>query len=432
MAPWNRPGGTAERPDGRGASLAQLIERFVLGENMVLPLDALTHRIAVFAARGGAKTNPAAVLLEELVADQMPVVILDPAGVWFGLSLATDGNAHGLPVAVLGGPHAGLEVRAHSGATVADFAVQLQRPIVVDLSSLAPRCTTRFVADFVNQVLARGPRSIHLVVAEADVVASDAGADEGALAALLAAADTAGVGMTWIGERPAAVSPRILDGLDAVVIGRLTAADDRATVRSWLRTRAAAVDVRRVHDTLSALDPDEAWLCSPRWLGVVERFTLRNRATYDAARNGRTPLRPPQSRASAVELARLRARCIPLAEPSRPERALAYGRAQSEAGVARRATEPAQHAPPKRRRGRPVEDLVLTAAERSILQRYTKHAQSAPQLAMRARIVLECAEGRLNGAVARDLGISIQMVGRWRRRFLQEGLRGLEGSPSRM
>ena len=115
MAPWNRPGGTAERPDGRGASLAQLIERFVLGENMVLPLDALTHRIAVFAARGGAKTNPAAVLLEELVADQMPVVILDPAGVWFGLSLATDGNAHGLPVAVLGGPHAGLEVRAHSG-----------------------------------------------------------------------------------------------------------------------------------------------------------------------------------------------------------------------------------------------------------------------------------------------------------------------------
>ncbi len=80
----------------------------------------------------------------------------------------------------------------------------------------------------------------------------------------------------------------------------------------------------------------------------------------------------------------------------------------------------------KRRRGRPVERLVLGPDEKAVLQRYVKQVQRSPQLAMRAQIVLACAEGRLNGQVARDLRISIQMVGRWRRRFVQERLQGLE------
>jgi transposase len=45
---------------------------------------------------------------------------------------------------------------------------------------------------------------------------------------------------------------------------------------------------------------------------------------------------------------------------------------------------------------------------------------------VRARIVLLCADGRLNGDVATELGTSIQMVGRWRRRFVQGRLSGLK------
>ena len=76
-----------------------------------------------------------------------------------------------------------------------------------------------------------------------------------------------------------------------------------------------------------------------------------------------------------------------------------------------------------------MERLVLRADERTALQRYAKQTTRAPQLAIRAQIVLACAEGRLNGQVARDLGVSIQMVGRWRRRFVQERLQGLEAPP---
>src|SRR5436190_15386695 len=45
------------------------------------------------------------------------------------------------------------------------------------------------------------------------------------------------------------------------------------------------------------------------------------------------------------------------------------------------------------RPGRPVADLVLTGAERDQLTRWARRASSAQALALRARIVLACADG---------------------------------------
>jgi transposase len=50
-------------------------------------------------------------------------------------------------------------------------------------------------------------------------------------------------------------------------------------------------------------------------------------------------------------------------------------------------------------------------------------------LAQRARIVLGCAEGRLNRDVARDEAFTIQTVGKWRQRFLELRLDGLTNLP---
>lgn len=44
---------------------------------------------------------------------------------------------------------------------------------------------------------------------------------------------------------------------------------------------------------------------------------------------------------------------------------------------------------------------------------------------MRSRIVLACADGASNTAVARDLGVHLSTVGKWRRRFLKLRLDGL-------
>jgi transposase len=50
-------------------------------------------------------------------------------------------------------------------------------------------------------------------------------------------------------------------------------------------------------------------------------------------------------------------------------------------------------------------------------------------LALRARIVLACAEGRDNTEVAAEVGVTHQTVGKWRRRFIDRRLDGLLDEP---
>jgi len=80
-------------------------------------------------------------------------------------------------------------------------------------------------------------------------------------------------------------------------------------------------------------------------------------------------------------------------------------------------------------RGRPVPKLTLTAEEREALQGWARRPKTAQALALRARIVLACAEGESNTAVAAALGLCKPTVGKWRGRFLTQRLDGLLDEP---
>jgi hypothetical protein len=56
------------------------------------------------------------------------------------------------------------------------------------------------------------------------------------------------------------------------------------------------------------------------------------------------------------------------------------------------------------RTGRPIAPLSLAAEERERLEEWARRPKTAQGLARRARIVLECARGGANTAVARKLG----------------------------
>jgi transposase len=79
--------------------------------------------------------------------------------------------------------------------------------------------------------------------------------------------------------------------------------------------------------------------------------------------------------------------------------------------------------------GRPKAELVLTDAERAQLARWARRAKTAQFLALRAKIVLACAEGGTNRQVAADLGVDDSTVDRWRARFIARRLEGLHDEP---
>jgi len=81
------------------------------------------------------------------------------------------------------------------------------------------------------------------------------------------------------------------------------------------------------------------------------------------------------------------------------------------------------------RTGRPLPPLTLTDEERRTLQAWARRPTSAQRLASRARIVLACAEGLGNDQVALRTGVGRVTVGKWRRRFLDARLDGLNDEP---
>jgi len=76
-----------------------------------------------------------------------------------------------------------------------------------------------------------------------------------------------------------------------------------------------------------------------------------------------------------------------------------------------------------------LEPVVLTDDERETLQRWARRPSSAQALALRCRIVLECAKGGHNTEVAKRLGVARSTVNKWRARFQAERLDGLHDEP---
>ena len=68
------------------------------------------------------------------------------------------------------------------------------------------------------------------------------------------------------------------------------------------------------------------------------------------------------------------------------------------------------------RTGRPKARLEVTAVERGELERLARRARTNRHVALRAKIVLRCAHGESNVAVAAKLRCSNVPVGKWRQR----------------
>src|SRR6266849_6309681 len=79
--------------------------------------------------------------------------------------------------------------------------------------------------------------------------------------------------------------------------------------------------------------------------------------------------------------------------------------------------------------GRPILPLQLSREERETLERWVRRPKSAQALALRARVILACAQGKTNTAVAQQMHLAKPTVGKWRSRFVARRLDGLLDEP---
>ncbi len=70
--------------------------------------------------------------------------------------------------------------------------------------------------------------------------------------------------------------------------------------------------------------------------------------------------------------------------------------------------------------------IMVTDEQRATLQRWARGRSTPVRLMERAQMILQAADGQQNKAIADTLGVQASTVGRWRQRFAERGLAGIE------
>lgn len=81
------------------------------------------------------------------------------------------------------------------------------------------------------------------------------------------------------------------------------------------------------------------------------------------------------------------------------------------------------------RSGAPKQELIVTDQQRTELERLARRARTNRAVAFRAKLILSCAGGLTNRAVAKQIRSKEHTVGKWRKRFVAKGVDGLFDEP---
>lgn len=288
-----------------------------LGPGLDLPLDFATESCAIIARKGAGKTHAARVVAEDLLDAHVPVVVIDPLDVFWGLRLAKSGKKPGCNVVIFGGSHGDLPLLEAAGKQLADLVVErgISAVLVVDHLSLAAQ--RRFVADFGERLFERkGTQEhrtpVHLIIDEADTfcpqrVLPDQTRCVGVIDRIVRKGRTRGIGTTCITQRPAVLNKDVLTQTEVLICLQVTAPQDKAALNDWVKSNSDTHNPGEFMDSLPHLERGKAWVWSPSRLKVFQQVRIRDTRTYDSSYTPKVgEKRPEPPKLTPVDLDEIR------------------------------------------------------------------------------------------------------------------------------
>jgi Helicase HerA, central domain len=277
-----------------------------LASNLSLTPDAARRVFAFLAMRGAGKTWAAAVLAEEMLKAGVPIIVLDPMGVWWGLQVGFDGKGKGLPVVVFGGEHANLPLEPDKAEKMADALIQSNVSCVIDISDLSHAAVQRFVPAFLDELRRKNTNDRHVLIEEADVIAPQKPQRNetvclGAVDNFVRRGGNRNLGCSLISQRSAVVNKNVLTQSDFLVVLRTNAPQDKKAVSEWAVRRTD--DKKALNtwlDSLSDLEDGEAYVWGPDMNVPGLRTRFRIRETFHATRENLKRFDPSKIRPMPV------------------------------------------------------------------------------------------------------------------------------------
>ncbi len=277
-------------------------------EPFTIPVaGAATKTLGVFGKKGSGKTWTAAVWVEQLLANKIPVVILDPVGRWWDLGLSADGKGTGFPIAIFGGKRGQVELTPEMGRAIARYVADEHVPTVVDLSYESKTTWRRVVADFCDELFRVNELPVHVVVEEAPEfipqrVFGENATVFGAVDKLVRLGRNRGIGMTVIGQRLQTTNKDTVSQVDALIVLRLVDPQGKKAAREWVMAKGEEEHADDFVDALTTLKSGTGYVWSPEWLETFApvKFAARQTFHYDADRAA-TESQPTGAIARAVD-----------------------------------------------------------------------------------------------------------------------------------
>lgn len=252
-------------------------------------LDAVrrTHT-AVMGMTGSGKTSTSKLLVEEAVAENFRVCILDPIkSDWWGITSSASGKSPGLPFKILGGPRGHVPLHSSAGKVIGNLVGTGKLPLsIVDMADFEAGGIQRFFVDFAESLWKSVRGVVYLVIEEAHEIAPKeiAGFGKENMAIywakrLATGSRTKGIRLIVASQRTQALHNAVLGSCGTLVAHRMTLDADQDQIRKWLKNTNKAM-VQEVNDTLNSLPTGTAWVCSGE-AQIFQKLHFPKFKTYD-------------------------------------------------------------------------------------------------------------------------------------------------------